>query len=288
MVLPLLGASACGDGDPLTAPAPDPEPPVEALTGGYFIGHLCDELASFCSQAIITEDGQVRMYLEPLPDRIVPLQFVGAVDPDAPEASWFPGRLIGLGLHCAGPDPTHECAGRPGEIRLSFPTTETLLVRIRWFLEGPDVDVVESFSMYRPTSTYETTPATFEVVAGTYHDVTSDFAQHEAEGAGVLVTVDGSGNLSFRSAANGCTGEGVLSPYLDGTRNVYSVEITIKDCNATYAYLNGSLEGLATRSINRIDEDFGGDFIDSLTLWLSSPPGAGSDVALTMGGDRQD
>lgn len=96
--------------------------------------------------------------------------------------------------------------------------------------------------------------------------------------------MDGSGNLSFRSSANGCAGEGVLSPYLDGSRNVYSVEITIEDCNATYAYLNGSLAGLATRSINHLDEDF----IDRLTLWLSSPPGESSGVAVTMGGVRGD
>ena len=91
------------------------------------------------------------------------------------------------------------------------------------------------------------------------------------------MSIDLAGKLSFQSAHSGCIGNGTLAPHLDGKFNVYDVALTIENCNATYAYLNGAFEGLATTTPSTA-----WDYDALLRAWVSKRDGAPSPAAVTL------
>ena len=90
------------------------------------------------------------------------------------------------------------------------------------------------------------------------------------------------GGLSFQSEGSGCTGDGGLTPHLDGSVNVYDVVPTISGCQPPYDYLNAKFSGLAPTSPSSAWDD---DVL--LRMWLSQiTPDIWDTVppALTMSG----
>jgi len=164
------------------------------------------------------------------------------------------------------------------EIRLGQTRNRELTGSIRL----PDGTTYATFRMSWPTLTY-VVPANFGVLTGFYVETLADFAQHETDDGVVRIAVNGLGELSFRSPVSGCEGSGSLNPHGDGAVNLYDATLTIRNCTGAFQYLNGPLEGLATRAID--DFDFWGNW---LVMWLSSPPGTDPEVALTMWGSREE
>jgi hypothetical protein len=107
------------------------------------------------------------------------------------------------------------------------------------------------------------------------------YALHQAEFAqdgSVIMSVGGEAQVFFQSAHTGCTGNGAISRYLDGTADVYNVTLRIEGCNGSFAYLNTDFEGLSTlESLTPWDYDF-----SVQRMWLSTAPGAASPAAITL------
>jgi hypothetical protein len=97
------------------------------------------------------------------------------------------------------------------------------------------------------------------------------FARNEP----VVIDIDG-GRLFFQSPSSGCTGNGELTPHDDGRYFVFDVALTVENCSATYADLNGRFEGLATTTQGGYWD------YDNWLVMLLSTPGASPSALLMM------
>lgn len=269
---------ACGGGgDDASPPADstgDPEPSGDETTdtpvGGYFWSEtyaLFDDYYR-TAEAIVTPDGQIRIHYSD--DGTGAFSFLGAIDM-ADTVVWSPGLLIGE--TCGQPNRRWGCDGViPAEVQVSTLTGDTMKGVIRWQKVGEAGFSFAGFDLTSPTSTYMDVPASSRDAQGTFREEHADFARD----GDVVTTIDAAGNLFFQSPGTGCTGNGSLAPFGDGSVNAYSVVLVIENCGAGFEYLNGSLEGLATHSVG--DASWG----DWMVFWLSSSGSAATDVALTM------
>jgi hypothetical protein len=98
------------------------------------------------------------------------------------------------------------------------------------------------------------------------------FAQDEA----VVINIDDARQIFFQSADSGCTGNGIMSPHLDGNYYVFDVSLSIENCNADFAFLNAAYSGLATETQDNYWA------ADSWLLMFLSTPNGSSPAALTM------
>jgi len=273
-------------------PAPTQTDPPQIASSdydwqGYFSGYIRTTLQGagndYYGEALLTADGALVVYVDywlgntvdGQPAEMVRYEFIGTIDDrdDVANSAHITGRMIRL--TCSA-----DVAGPPcGE---SIPADGQLTDVTDGYLHGQidfstaDGDYSWKLSMEWPTSTY-THAATMNFVAGLYSEALADFA-HEGD---VVINVDTAGTMFFQSAHTGCTGNGLLTPHLDGATNVYDVTLRIESCDATYAYLNTDFVGYATRTI--------GDWLlwgDWLVFWLATPESAQNTAALTMWGER--
>lgn len=300
IILSVLLLAACGGSDSDSGPAPvggPVEPPAQApgsddlpASGfyvGYFVTQYPNEKVTYWSEAMLTADGWLYIHTVSYPgwpDSSGAVLFVGKVD-QAGLGQWTPVRAIGEDCQLLGTSIGHfGCEGEPPD-----PTLDSVQVRLtsigKGILEGEiSVKFADSapislpFSLYAPTLHYIDLPASLTLVQGMYRELNAMFAQQD----NMVTTVDSAGNIFFQSPANGCTGNGTLTPYLDGTLNAYRSEILMENCTGPYAYLNGPLEGFAT-----LDCPYWWCFVEQgpdLYMWLASPEGTVSPAALTMYG----
>ena len=126
-------------------------------------------------------------------------------------------------------------------------------------------------------SNYYVLPAVTADLAGHYQEALAEFALD----GDTIISIDAHGVLFFQSAHSGCTGNGMLSPHLNGAVNVFDVLLVIESCIAPYDYLNSTYVGLATTSPSTY-----WDYDVVLRMWLSqrSPDvsNSGSQPALMM------
>lgn len=256
--------------------------PQEWLTQawqGYYSGSVTIDDQDHYAEALLTVDGEIRIYVAGLtlqPSNAAgSMQFIGNVLSQAGSISGsgivigqgcatYPGRLCGQ----AAAATVSITAGSPnlaGTIRVATSAgTETWSLLMSW-----------------PTQTY-LEPATLGFAEGLYQESAAEFAAE----SDVVESVDAQGRLFLQSAATGCVANGELAPHLDGAVNVYDVSFVMASCNATYAYLNGSFTGLATRTVGDAADywDYWGDW---LVIWLSRLDESASEpVAVTLWGDR--
>ncbi|MEN8260757.1 MAG: hypothetical protein ABFS02_09265 [Pseudomonadota bacterium] len=271
----LLGQALAGCGSDqnqnYVPPVITPPRPSEEAWHGYFSGTVFDGENARYGEALLTVDGAVRIYVGgPSGGTFDPedsKQLIGQFEVDGDQAF---GTGVIIGQHCAV-DPGPFCtAPLFGEIGITVATRNLLSGHIR--VTTSDGEETWTFEMSWPTSTYRE-PATMALAEGQYEEELAEFAH----GGDVIINVDGAGEMFFQSSGTGCTGNGTLSPFLNGKHNVYDVALTIDSCTGAYAYLNGEFEGLGTRS-------WGGGWGDWLLIWLASPDGAPSPVAITMWG----
>jgi hypothetical protein len=199
------------------------------------------------------------------------MQFSGHVALNGAEGSGT-GRVTGEA--CAAPDTGRFCGDSvAAEISMSglANRTETKLTgEIRTATTGGEETWELDLSVW---SAYYHLRATLGQLGSPFTEELAQFA----EGDEVVISFDGAGRLFFQGPATGCTGNGVLTPHLDGEFYVFDVELLIENCNASYGFLNTRFTGLATETQNGY-----WDYDTWLVMFVSTPEGAELPVALTM------
>jgi hypothetical protein len=243
---------------------------------GHFIGTVKIGAGQYYGDALLTLDGAVRLYVggpyandgtvqQTRPDSSS--QFVGKVEGHDNQASGS-GVIIGQG--CAAPVPGRLCGETaPAQINIAVDSGN---IQGDLHVTTSAGDEIWSLALSE-WNNYYILPATPQNVAGQYNEEIAEFAL----AGDTIMSIDLAGKLSFQSAHSGCIGNGTLAPHLDGKFNVYDVALTIENCNAPYAYLNGAFEGLATTTPSAY-----WDYDSLLRAWLSKRDGAPSPAAVTM------
>lgn len=275
LLVPFFLLCACGGGSSGDDNSSDTSaPPVVAgpFVGGAFYGHV--DTGAFVpfvnAVAVLSPDGEVRIELADAsatadrPDNpVVYSQIVGRVNTSAVGA-WTPASIIGE--TCSGASEQWACG-------VAAP------IEIRFILWGGGNVVAE----LRGETSFGTGTFGLPMHLGNFADSVSlerdqglwplfwDFAVFPDTAP---TNIDADGALFFQSSTTGCTGNGRLTP--SGEGRVYSVELSIGNCNSEFARLNTDLVGLA--SYEGIDA-WGGQMLRFL---LSSPEGSLDTVALRM------
>lgn len=258
---------------PPTLPTPQPSAPGDAATHGYFWGTFSIDGSAYYGEALITNDGLVRIYVGGPPgatfDAEGSRQFVGRVEYNGYEIHGT-GEIVGQGCMTIG---GRRLCG--GSVTAAISITEATRSLLSGRVKSDDGAEAWSFRLSWPTVTY-LEPATLEMAAGLYRETLATFARgHE-----VVVSVDAAGRLFFQSAKSGCIGNGTLTPHGDGAFNVYHVVLIVENCDPAYGFGNGEFEGLATRSIGGPWDEWG----DWLLIWASGA--APSPTAFAMWASR--
>lgn len=296
--LSVLLLAACGggsDNEPESAPvagpvvAPSQAPGSDALpASGFYVGYFTYKGVNHWTEAMLTADGWLYIHTFSYPgwtSSSGPVLFVAKVDP-ADLGQWTSIRAIGENCQSDSSIGHFGCIGEPPD-----PARDTVEARItsagKGLLEGEIAvtlsgfaSLVLPFSLNAPTLNYIDLPASLVTVQGMYRDPDPQFTGQ----TGMVITIDGAGNLFFQSPLNGCTGNGALTPYLDGSLNAYRVELLLENCTGAFQYLNGQLEGIATRDAGYWWGPSGRG--PDLYIWLASLESVSPQAALTIYGAR--
>ena len=283
----LLGGlvAGCGSSDPdwpeyvPAMPRPGgPPPAAQRPWHGYFAGTVDIGGSKFGAEAMLTVDGQLRIYIlgqhHDWSNPVGAIQVSADVDIHVDHAQ---GSGIVFGEACADPLSNRFC-GDSAEIQIAIDRTNDhpMIGEILVTPDtGPEVWLVDMgyFGGIYPGAWYEYPASTYPAV-GQFRETLAEFAA----GGDVLVNVDGAGELFFQSASSGCIGVGEVAPHLDGQFSVYDVSLTIQNCMSENAYLNGEFEGLAVRT-PQDPWDYGAMW---MRMWVSTSPGTPGQAALTF------
>jgi len=282
----LLAQLLMGCGGQGTAPPPDPPPPAwsgkmeppssVAFNHGRFVGTVQVGGVSYVGDAIVTPDGQVRLYVggtAGAADALHPdtsAQFIGAFNASGNAAG---GKGIVIAERCSEAGPGRFCNDpAAADFSIGFSAqrlTGELRVVTSLGVEPWRLDL-ERWSID------DVLPAALAVSGGLYYERLAEFA-----GDATLLSIDAAGQLFFQSPSSGCTGAGMLSPRLDGQFLVYDVRVTVGSCDEAHASLNAEFSGLASISASSaVTQDA------VLSLWLSTH-GTQRPVAVTMQASEQ-
>jgi hypothetical protein len=285
--------AACGNGGgepgvgatigPSGVPAVPPPPQTQTLTWiGHYVGTVKIAGVSYFADAVLTQDGLVRLYVGGPGDNTGAIQmtrpassvqFVGAIEMRAAQGSGS-GAIIGeeCAINAAGP-----YCGDPAAAKISA-TLESNSDGATTGLQG-EIDVTAATG----TESWQIDLGLWsdnEVAAipwkGQLKEVLAEFASADD----VIMNSDNKGMLTFQSASSGCVGNGALVPHLDGSADIYDVSLTIENCGGPYAYLNGQYDGLALYTSSTY-----WDYDGLLRMWLSKPQGMTPPAALTTLGE---
>ena len=268
----LVAACHGGSQSPAAAAAPvAPSPPplvterYADLTHGYFLGNVTTGKGSFDLDALLTVDGAIRMQATAEDS----WQFAGRLH-------LAEGRLEGSG-NLIGEDCLPVASGL-------CPTTTGALIRLTSAdasrLEGAIhvADDTWNFTLAWPSplamSSYRASPD-LASIDGHYEIRLGDFSSAEA----LIMSVDRAGRMFFQSAAQGCTGNGIIQPHSDTRFNVFEVSLAIDNCASDQARLNGSFQGLATVNV-QTPWDYG----DALLMWLATSDDVLGSTAIELRG----
>jgi hypothetical protein len=271
------GSYSASEGDPSSgASPPAPKPTSGQSLDGRYVGTVTIGAASFFGDALLTSDGALRLYVgnAGLNSGALPrskpggsAQFVGEVRAAATGISGT-GRVFGQ--DCAPPDVVAFCSGTASASASLTLSSEELRGEIEVMTPGGPETWSLDLGAWR---NYYDFPAGRGSLAGQFQEVLAEF---ERDGD-VIINIDGAGRLFFQGASSGCTGNGDVSPHLDGQANVYDVTLTIASCDAAYAHLNGAYSGLATTTPSSY-----WDYDSLLRVWLSTRDADAAPAAITM------
>ena len=240
---------------------------------GRFIGVVRIGNIDYFGDALVAEDGRVRLYvggpyatsdLLQVTRASGAMQFVGTID-------LRNGGMFGSGVvleeGCgSGPD-----CSTPISAELNIAPIKTQM-RGEIRLLGPRESEIWSVDMTK-WDNYYAREAAISSMAGQYEELISELSERTR----TLIRIDESGKLSFEDAQTGCSGRGTMTPHSSGEFNVYDVEIHVEACDSLQAFTNGDWVGLAAESASSVSNS------DSLLrIWLSTHAEIGTPAAVTL------
>ena len=289
--LMLVRVLAACDGSATVGSSGSPPAPllsIPAITSKSLHGHfrgaaaIGEEAYQYHAEALITVDGEVRLYIAgPVPvdgvlsgaglseEMLDPAESMLLIGSVGMKADWGLGQGVVIGERCAAPHPQRFCA-EPARAEISITgERQALAGEIRIITkDGEEVWRLRIGDW----SFYYTSMGRAAYLVGTYTELLAPFAQS----GDTIITIDSAGRLFFQSPTSGCTGNGTSAPHLDGSFYVFDVDLIIENCDESHAYLNGRFEGLATATQ---DNYWGYD--QSLLMFLSTPGEGGPRAAVT-------
>jgi hypothetical protein len=251
---------------------------------GHFIGEVTIADEKYYSEALLTVDGAVRIYVGGLADEVLhtgapppeevfhPQEstlFVGTIDDIAQSSASGSGAVIGQ--ICDGASARFCDEPARAQVLLASSSREHLR-----FLTG-DLTVTTATEVEHWTVELTSHSAYYASGAGRLGGVFKERLAPFAQAEEMHIEIEPDGRVRFASAASGCTGDGTVLPHLGGEYDVHDVHLQITGCDAQFEYLNSEFEGLAT-------ETQGGywDYDTWLVVFLSAPDGPPPRPAVTM------
>ncbi len=280
--LGLAAIAGCGGGGGTSAPDPSggPAPPPQDLEirHGRFVGSVVIAGQAHFADALLTEDGSVRLHVGTTGEFSGAIPFVRH-----PSATQFAGifalegdQVLGEGVirgeSCADAAANQFCADpADGRLRLRFdPGAATTTMTGELEVAAPGGGEVWEVAL-------DKWPQAYEFRAGVPQGAWSELLAGFASDGDTVVSVDSAGRLFFQSAGSGCTGNGSVVPHLDGEFNVQDVQLEIASCGAGFTYLNGEYSGLATTG----PTDYWA-YDAALRAWLTKSDDDSPSAAVTM------
>jgi hypothetical protein len=272
--------AGCNNGDsasPSGIPSANPtasiptalQPASPGGRAGRFTGKVTIGGATYYGDAILTADGEMRLYVadgyvdDGSIQRVKPrssAQLVGKVDMSSAGPV---GTGFVVGEHCTATGTNRFCRETASaEIRIGQITgagwDKRLAGEIR--VKTSEADEIWQLELGHWVNYYDG-PANTSSLAGLWDEQLAEFARD----GDTIVRIDGMGRLFFQSAHTGCIGNGIVAAHLDGKVGVYDVALTIEGCNAERASLNGEFKGLASTTASSV-----WNYDDVLRIWLST------------------
>jgi hypothetical protein len=253
---------------------------------GHYRGLAAIDGQSYHAEAVLTVDGEFRLFVGgAVSGNVVTGAGLTGTLLNPEESMQFSGRLALAGIDgsgaglvtgevCAAPNDGRFCGESVfAEVSLNGLADghlTKLAGEIRTATSAGDEIWLLDLSAW---SLYYRSPAIPENLGSPYSEKLAQFAK----GDEIIISFDGAGRMFFQGPATGCTGNGVLTPHLDGESFVFDVDLIIENCNAAYDILNGRFTGLATQTQNGY-----WSYDTWLAVFLSTPDEVESPVALTM------
>ena len=262
-------SSAAGAGEPAQVES------TQVWTGHY-VGAVRIADVTYFGDAVVTQDGAMRLYIGGTYDDGGELQvarpqsseqFVGKIQMS--DGQWSGSGVI-LGQECAI-NPANRFCAQLAQAEFSANVS---------FDSGAGAPVLQGNIQLGTSGGTETWslnlllwPYDGSLGSGQFQEMLAEFAS----GSDVIVSLDGSGRLFFQSPGSSCVGNGTSAAHSAGPAGIYDVTLLIESCSGAYAYLNGAYGGLALETPgSRWDYD------NLLRIWLSKDSGSGSPAAVTM------
>jgi len=271
------GGSGQSAGQTTSSAAGAPGPPTQA---GHYVGAVRIADATYFGDAVVTQDGAMRLYIGGPYDNGGELQmarpegsgqFVGSIQ--MRDGQWS-GNGVVIGQKCAI-NPANRFCGQsaPAEFsaNVSFVSGEAITAHLQGKIQLVTSGGTETWSL-----DLGLWGGDGPVRSGQYKEALAEFASS----SDVILSLDGSGRLFFQSSESGCVGSGTLVPRSAGPADIYDVTLLMESCSGAYAYLNGTYGGLALITPSSV-----WDYDELLRIWLSKGSGDGSPAALTMVGE---
>jgi hypothetical protein len=268
------GAPASTQG--VSAPTQGTPAPTQGLTGHYVGGVKIADVTYF-GDAVVTQDGAIRLYIGGPYDDAGELQtirpksseqFVGTIQMSG--GKWSGSGVI-IGQECAV-NPANRFCGQssPAEFSadVSFVSGEAIIAKLQGEIQLVTSSGTETWSL--DLGLWGNVGA---LQPGQYRETLAEFA----DSSDVIVSLDGTGRLFFQSSGSGCVGNGTWAPHSAGPPDIYDVTLLMESCGGAYAYLNGTYGGLGLVTSSSV-----WDYDGLLRIWISKGSGDGSPAALTM------
>lgn len=252
---------------------------TQGLTGHY-VGAVRIADTTYFGDAVVTQDGALRLYIGgPYDDggelQIVrpesSQQFVGIIQ--MRDGQWS-GTGVIIGQECAIHPANRFCTqAAPAQFNaaVSLVSGESVTANLQGQIQIVTSGNTETWSLdlglWGDNGPLE---------PGQFQEVLAEFASN----SDVIVSLDGGGKLFFQSSGSGCVGNGTWAPHSAGPADIYDVTLMMESCSGAYAYLNGSYGGLALSTPDSV-----WDYDSELRIWVSKDPENASPAGLTMLGE---
>jgi hypothetical protein len=254
---------------------------------GHYVGSVTIAGAAYFGDAVVTQDGAIRLYIGGSYAGSLGGQNIEAGRPESSEqfvgtlqirgGQWSGSGLI-FGQECAI-HPANRFCGQPApaEFTANASVTDAAIeASLQGEIQVVTSDGTETWSLNMGLWSFYVGDAPIPLPSGQFTELIAEFASS----SDVVVNVDSSGGLFFQSPGSGCVGNGTSTPHAAGPIGISDVTLLMESCSGAYAYLNGTYTGLALVSPSNIWQ-----YDSLLQIWLSKGSADGSPAGLTMFGE---